>query len=76
MTLQGSADGFEPSAMRSAAPRYPGRFYLPECWSKPVSIEGPDIDELTNHALRKDASLASWQVQSLPRPAGRLGGAA
>ena len=59
---QGSADNFLTAPDRGNTSRYPDRFYLPECWTKPISIEAGDIDPHTNHSLRRDASIQSWQV--------------
>ena len=38
------------------------RFYLPECWRIPVSIEGKDMQPWTLHGPRRHPSIASWQV--------------
>ena len=45
------------------------RFYLPECWKVPVSIEGRDMQPWTLHAPRKHPSIASWQFVQVGGPA-------
>ena len=60
--MQGSADNFLTAPDRGNTSRYPDRFYLPECWTKPISIEAGDIDPRTNHSLRKDSSIENWQA--------------
>ena len=67
--LQGSADVFEALPDRGNVTRYPGRFYLPECWTRPISIEGWDVDKRTNHSMRKAAAIQSWQVLKLSHAA-------
>ena len=68
MAVQGSADAFEVQPDWGNVTRYPDRFYLPECWTRPVSIEGADIDARTNHSLRKDSMIQSWRVRPSPVP--------
>ena len=45
------------------------RFYLPECWKVPVSIEGRDMQPWTLHAPRKHPSIAGWQFVQVGAPA-------
>ena len=59
---QGSSDASAIQPDPGNLTRYPDRFYLPECWTRPISIEGADLDHLTNHSLRKDSTIQTWQV--------------
>ena len=58
-TLNASRTGLErcPSAKPLLC-----RFYVPECFSTPVSIEKGDMQPWTQHLPRRHPAIASWQV--------------
>ena len=57
---EGSSDTFHHGADPDPHPKDHHMFYLPECWSRPVSIRRADMQP--QHTHRRHPALDSWQV--------------
>lgn len=43
-------------------PKHHDYFYVPECWSRPVSVKSGDIHPMHSHTERRHAAIADWQI--------------
>lgn len=57
---EGSNDTFNHGPDPTQNPKDHHMFYLPECWSRPVSIRRKDLHP--HHRTRRHSDLESWQV--------------
>ena len=57
---EGSSDAFHQGPDPTQHPKDPHMFYLPECWTRPVSIRRTDIQP--HHRPRRHPDLEAWQI--------------
>ncbi|DBA86694.1 TPA: Xylosyltransferase 2 [Trebouxia sp. C0004] len=57
---EGSSDTFNLGPDPTQNPKDHHMFYLPECWSRPVSIRRKDVHP--HHRTRRHPDLESWQI--------------